>query len=391
MKQFKLSSLAGTLLLALLTCMLGACNPSQNTGTTDHTPVPNGATPSPQLQNLASPLKALRLLDHSKGWALTDRNILFTTDGGQQWNDVTPSRSIGSINRGTFMNDKYVWAVSAGQTNSVNIWRTSDGGQHWQSSTISVNGPEVLGPPDFLTTQEGFLEISAGGPGAGSEQASIFHTTDGGQNWTNISELPHGGLKTGITFKDAQNGWATGEDASAIPWLYVTHDGGHTWNQQQLADLPGSTGTASTSVHYTTTPPVFFGDNGFLPIQVQGQLDTNAASQVNGIMILNSTDGGASWSTDWKTNPNTLTTFASNDLYIESTQNAWATDQDGNVYRTSDAGENWSKLASHIDTLKALSFVDASYGWAISDTKLWQTTDGGSHWNQITITYHIVA
>ena len=386
MKQRRLSSLVGMLLLALLTCMLGACGPSQSTGTVGSTPVLNGTTPSPQLQNSMSPIKALRMLDHSKGWALTDLNILFTSDGGQHWKDVTPPGSTGSIDRGTFMNDKYAWVVSLGQTNSVNVLRTSDGGQQWQSSTISVNGPEVLGPPDFLTAQEGFLEISAGGPGAGSEQASIFHTTDGGQNWTNISELPNGGLKSGISFKDAQNGWATGEDASQTPWLYVTHDGGHTWKQQLLEGLPGSIGIVSTGVQYTTTPPVFFGNNGFLPIQVEGQLDTSASSNVNGIMILKSTDAGASWFTDWKTNPNTLTTFASNDLYIESTQNAWATDQDGNVYRTSDAGENWSKLASKVDTIKALSFVDPSYGWAISDTKLWQTSDGGSHWSQIA--YH---
>jgi hypothetical protein len=116
---------------------------------------------------------------------------------------------------------------------------------------------------------------------------------------------------------------------------------------------------------------------------------TNAASQINGLIILKSTDGGATWYTDWKANPNTLTTFASSDLYIESVHNAWATDQSGNVYGTSDAGENWSKLASNVDTIKALSFVDTSYGWAVSDTKLWQTTDGGHHWSEVV--YHITA
>src|SRR5262249_38444576 len=78
-----------------------------------------------------------------------------------------------------------------------------------------------------------------------------------------------------------------------------------------------------------------------------------------------------------------------NDLSIGSAQNAWATDQNGNVFGTSYAGENWSKLASNVDKIKALSFVDTSNGWAISKTKLWHTTDGGSHWSQIT--YHIGA
>src|SRR5579864_3861833 len=147
MKRYKLSSLAGMLLLTLLACIFGACSTSQNTGTQGNTPVVDRAAPSHQLQQLISPITALRMLDHSKGWALTNQNILFTSDGGQHWKDVTPSGSTGNIDRGTFMNDKYAWVVSLGQTNSVNVLRTSDGGQQWQSSTISVNGPEVLGPP----------------------------------------------------------------------------------------------------------------------------------------------------------------------------------------------------------------------------------------------------
>jgi photosystem II stability/assembly factor-like uncharacterized protein len=391
MTLHKPSSLAGIFILALLSCLLGACGTSQNIGSV-------GGSPS-TLQNPSVPIKTIRMLDRSKGWALTDQNILSTSDGGQTWKDVTPSGSIyGKNARGDFMSDKYAWvAVTPQQTgNNVTVLRTSDGGQHWQSSTVSASEASVGDVPHFLTTQEGFLElVTNGGPGAGSEAVGIFHTTDGGQNWTEVSDtehpggLPHGGIKNGITFKDAQNGWATGEDASLTPWLYVTHDGGHTWKQQLLENLPGSIGTASTNVHYTTTPPVFFGNNGFLPIQARGQLDTNAASQINGFIILQSTDGGATWYTDWKANPNTLTTFASSDLYIESVHNAWATDQSGNVYGTSDAGENWSKLASNVDTIKALSFVDTSYGWAVSDTKLWQTTDGGHHWNEVV--YHIIA
>jgi len=229
--------------------------------------------------------------------------------------------------------------------------------------------------PHFLTTQEGFLELGIGGGAAGSQAVDIFHTTDGGQNWTQVSStqqangLPLGGHKSGISFKDVHTGWATGEDASSNPWLYITHDGGHTWSQQTLPLLGGSV------AHYATTPPVIFGNTAFLPVKIG--VEINVGTGVTDLAIYKSTDGGASWSS------NTIATFDSNDLYIESTQNAWATDPDGNVYGTSDAGQHWSKLASKFDTIKALSFVDTSYGWAISDTKLWQTTDGGHHWSQI--------
>ncbi len=374
MKRHKSSSFAGMLLLTLLACMLGACGTSQNT--------------REGLPNL--PIKAIHMLDHSKGWALTDLSILFTSDGGQNWQDVTPSGSAyGKHAFGDFMDDKYAWIVSTAQPidNSVSVLRTSDGGQHWQSSTILVSEVSVLDYPHFLTTQEGFLELQTfGGPGAGSQAVGIFHTTDGGQNWTEVSDtehaggLPHGGLKTGISFKDVHTGWATGEDASNTPWLYMTNDGGHTWNQQALPLL-----SDSVAMHYVTTPPVVFGNDAFLPVNVQSQITVNTTS--TGLIIYKSTNGGNSWSTDFQTNSNALTKFAANDLYIESIHNAWASDQDGNVYGTSDAGKNWSKLASNVDMLQALYFVDPSYGWAISATKLWHTTDGGRHWSEMV--YHI--
>src|SRR5438045_4134803 len=189
MKQYKISSLVGILLLALLISMLGACGTSQNTATGGSPTATHSATPTPTpiLHNPTSPIKALRMLDHSKGWALTDQNILFTTDGGQVWKDVTPSGSAYSkFALGDFMNDRYAWVVSTAQPmdNSVNVLRTSDRGQHWQSSTISANAVTLLDPPHFLTTQEGFLELGIGGSTAGSQGAGIFHTTDGGQNWT---------------------------------------------------------------------------------------------------------------------------------------------------------------------------------------------------------------
>jgi len=338
------------------------------------------------------------MLDHSKGWALTDQNILFTSDGGQIWKDVTPSGSAyGKYAYGDFMNNQYAWVVSTIQPiggNSVNVLRTSDGGQHWQSSTISASVVQVIDPPHFLTTQEGFLELGVGGSAAGSEGAGIFHTTDGGQNWTEIanttaqtnSSFPLVGHKSGISFKDVYNGWATGLDASNIPWLYVTHDGGHTWNRQSLPPI-------SPNIQFATTPPVSFGNTGFLPVTTEG---------TSGIMyIYKTTDGGTTWTV---INPqhglgdSTATGYTSSDLYIADVSHAWATDAIGQIWGTSDGFNNWQLLntqmagdpTSNPNMTKALSFVDVSYGWGVSTTGgLWQTTDGGKTWSEIA--YHFTA
>ena len=350
------------------------------------------------------PLTAIRMLDRSKGWALTAHNILFTSNGGQNWKDVTPSGSLYSQYAvGDFMNDKYAWIASTAQmfeNDGVNVLHTSDGGQHWQSSKISLSNVSVLDYPHFLTIEQGFLEL--GQSGKDGEVGLLFHTKDGGQNWSDISgsikssctvpvvvnankvssktvpcTLPYTDPGSGISFKDVSNGWATGE-TSSTPLLYVTHNGGQIWNKQLLQvpqDSKPSTDPFPT--RYTTTPPIFFGNNGFLPVQkIEG---SGHGEEDYHLLIYKSTNGGATW-----VSPTLLPSYGEKDLYIESAHNAWVTDESGNVYGI-DANGNWSELASKVDaTIKALSFVDASYGWAIGDSKLWHTTDGGRTWQQIT-------
>jgi photosystem II stability/assembly factor-like uncharacterized protein len=336
------------------------------------------------------------MLDHSKGWALTDDNILFTSDGGQNWNNITPSGSgYGKHAYGDFMDAKYAWVVSTAQPidSSVSVLRTSDGGLHWQSSKISVSDVSVLDYPHFLTTQEGFLELGIGGGAAGSQGVGIFHTTDGGQNWTQVSGtqqangLPLGGHKSGIAFKDVHNGWATGEDASVTPWLYVTHDGGHTWGAQSIL----SGGSSTTAQGYSVTPPVFFGDTGFLPVTVTIQ----GANTSHVMMIYKTANGGATWSvinSEHSFGDSTASGYASSDLYIADINHAWGNDGAGRLWGTSDGFNNWQLLNSQValdgNKMNALSFVDTLYGWGITDTKLFHTTDGGKNWSEIV--YHVL-
>src|SRR5438270_13696375 len=42
-----------------------------------------------------NPLQAIRMVDTSKGWALTTKNaVLKTSDGGHHWQDVTPKAPV---------------------------------------------------------------------------------------------------------------------------------------------------------------------------------------------------------------------------------------------------------------------------------------------------------
>jgi photosystem II stability/assembly factor-like uncharacterized protein len=405
-----------SVLLLLLTCVLAACGGAgtadtptvSNTPTTAATSASTAATSTSSSANnsgqaassdggsavvsvkAAGPFTALRMLDRTHGWALSKSGIFKTADGGVHWINVSPAKGIPVSSAGTFMDYNHAWIASVSSqevSNTVDMLRTSDGGKSWQHSTINDNGVAVTDPPHFVNLQSGWLEIiNNGGPGAGQESAAIYHTSDGGQTWSKLVDSDHGfnppGFKSGITFKDTLNGWATGHDASSNAILYVTHDGGKTWQPQTLPDLPGSIGTAATSVSFQTTPPVFFGNTGLLPVYVEGQIDTN--SPVNGVLLYTTNDGGRTWFSYWKTALNALSPFSSDDLYIVDPQHAWGSDrQSGIIYATSDGGKSWQKLANSIGTIKTFSFVDASNGWAITDSALWRTSDGGKNWQQV--------
>lgn len=395
--------------IMLLCGLLAACGGTANnagTGgsTATATPAPTPTSTAGQASGAAGcagqgGLLSIRMLDSFHGWALNEHAILKTSDGGEHWSCVTPPNTTVGRSAGEFLDARHAWVALQPQSdNTITILRTTDGGQSWQSSTITASQPEVGDPPRFINTREGWFEpITNGGPGAGSESVDIFHTTDGGQNWSKVastddpnSGLPRGGIKSGLSFRNSQNGWAAGEDASTMPWLYVTHNGGKTWKRQLLPDLPGAIGTASTSVQYGTTPPVFFGDTGLLPVQVVGQLDQGAQSAVHGFLLYTTADGGQSWTTSWKTNPATLTAFTttSTGLYIADPLHGWANNnQDGSLYGTSDGGQSWHKLAADVGQVASMSFVDTSTGWIASDKGLLHTTDGGKTWQQVHYAY----
>ncbi|MBA2678637.1 MAG: hypothetical protein H0U76_09640 [Ktedonobacteraceae bacterium] len=404
----RFSSLGVSLLLLSLVCLLTAC------GGTGASTVDAASTPAPKADatpaatnashtssaasqasvgldvKAAGPFATIRMLDQLHGWALSKSAVFKTSDGGAHWTNVASSKPIIPGAVATFMDIDHAWIASVSSpevSNTVDILRTSDGGQSWQHSSFTDDAVGVADPPKFVNPQTGWIEIiNHGGPGAGNESAAIYGTKDGGQTWSKLVESGKGfglpGFKTGISFKDTLNGWATGHDASNNALLYVTHDGGKSWRPQALPDLPGAIGTAETSVSFQTTPPVFFGNNGLLPVQVSGQIEAN--KPLHGTVLYITNDGGNTWFSYWKTQPATLSPFGSDNLYIVNPQHAWASDsQSGIIYGTVDGGKSWQKVSNSIGSIKAFSFVDNSNGWAITDKALWRTRDGARTWQQV--------
>jgi photosystem II stability/assembly factor-like uncharacterized protein len=391
-KKTLFSLLASALAAILLSCLLIACGTGSSTGSTPPTATSTTApsatttataatdTPLSTVNTPAAqpgpPLTAIRMLDLYNGWALSNNLILRTSDGGLHWRNLTPAgATVNVLTKGDFLSSQVAWIATpnTNNENTVTILRTVNGGQNWSSFFISVPQPTGLDVPHFINLHEGWIEIiTNGGPGAGNESVDIWHSVDGGTSWQRIastdqpsSGLTREGFKSGISFRDALNGWATtGSDTGrpANPGLFVTHDGGKTW---QIQNLPLPKGQSSVE-QMGTTPPVFFGNEGLLPVQV------TLTSTQRELVLYATHDGGQTWT---PTNP---AQQDSNTVYVIDPQHAWTSAvQTGAFLYTINGGQSWTDTKSDPGPVKAMSFADSANGWAITDTMLLRRSDNG--------------
>jgi photosystem II stability/assembly factor-like uncharacterized protein len=364
------------------------------TATSLPTAVPPTKTPSPPPTATEPPVPAVvpapalqffDMLDAANGWGLTQDQVLRTLDGGASWYDFSIPGESGVANAGHFFldaNTAWISLPNADYT-SGKIYRTSDGGLTWQGADVAF--PQIR--PQFLDAQHGFA-LADLGAGAGSQAVAVLQTDDGGQTWTKVfnndptrpgsgDSLTLSGIKSGMTFLDAQHGWVSGEQPQdGYVWLFATADGGHTWTHQPL-ELPSGMETAMTIVD----PPYFFNSQ-------EGGLAMNVITADATYKVLYFTqDGGLTWK---PTAP-----LADGQVYAWSPQGDALVWDGSNVYRNIlfNGAHTWVQLPGTFPpgaTPLILDLVDnMGKGWALvsfdtgASNQLLETTDGGSTWIEL--------
>jgi len=353
------------------------------------------------------------------GWALKTQGlsllVFHTDDGGLHWKNVTPVHYLIAwtyrdfedpqpfINA-FFLDENTAWVLGSRSPNATiagdTVLHTVNAGHTWNATPLPI--PSDYSPipnNNFIDTNITFVNPLNGWlllhltAGTIPDTVALLRTTDGGKTWTKVyddgmvppfqvpSQTKPGGFllyanqdetmplfKGGLSFRNTANGWVP-DAGGRHGLLYVTYDGGHTWQEQPLRP--------PSSLNFTfTTPfvPTFFtSTDGILPVSYYP----------GGLVIYVTHDGGTSWIGTTPVNAFANGIMAGNFIDVH---HGWTTDGRF-LYATSDSGQTWTTIAPDVSFahLFQLDFVSATTGWVIigpyaGGSELLKTTDGGHTW-----------
>ncbi len=102
---------------------------------------------------------------------------------------------------------------------------------------------------------------------------------------------------------------------------------------------------------------------------------SNGWAAGNGGILIHSTDGGANWSAQDSGQANTLYSVC-----FSGIDSGWAVGSSGTLVQTIDTGNSWSARQITDRHLTGVFFCDDLRGWAVGDTIILRTTNGGETW-----------
>ncbi len=330
---------------------------------------------------VASPdIQILDMKTIDSGWALAGTGVLRTSNGGDTWRYASPDGVTSRPNTAFFLNEAIAWVLTGGaDLASGSLHHTIDGGATWSSiqvpfgdATLSFTDGDngwALASLGYALSHQAVAVYRTSD--AGLTWTQVF--TDDPTAANTSDSLPFAGDKSGLTAVDHDHAWVAGsEPVSDFIYLFSTSDGGKTWSGLNPA-LPADFAGAMTN----SDPPTFFSvADGVLPVKVyanssavilyithDGGKSWNATTPVTqngrvslasltdffvwdgGPVLSVSHDGGKTWSSV-NTNvnfPNDLVSFQ-----FASSQIGWAITSDANghykLYQTANGGSIWNIL-----------------------------------------------
>ena len=377
-------------------------------------------------------------------------SVLFRTDdGGLHWTARLTWYGSGPDVIKASADGMEGLALGSDSKNRSVLFHTTDGGAHWTSFGLPPGAGQavqtVCKTPAFCTQQDLGEQVVFLNPSAGwvfSQEptftiADLFHTTDDGAHWNlvrvDIKTQFHLDLAQGLTdsngvvnhrlpgqftFRDSSTGWFIPETGLDV---YVTRDGGRTWQAQSLSLPVGIQRDQTVSL----PAPLFFNDkDGIFTVDVPKPRAPNAPIPYPGTpesyrdqFVYTTSDGGVHWSTPIRVPLSGSSSYVWMDFIDALHWVGWP--NGGGLMRTSDAGQHWDVTPTYpssrglglppvphsglppwgADGTPWFSFLDRSQGWAYvyqsspsggrpgnwPGTSLYWTTDGGLDWTPLSL------
>ncbi|HEX9653123.1 MAG TPA: T9SS type A sorting domain-containing protein [bacterium] len=256
-----------------------------------------------------------------------------------------------------FVNPNEGWIVQGGG----GIYRTTDGGATWQlQNTIFAGGLRCIG---FANAAKGWLGTLRSG-------SFLFMTADGGKSWNPVQNVPEPqplGI-CGIAVVNDSVVYAAGRYDDA-PRVIKTTDGGQNWSTFDMS----SHARSLVDCHF------FSADSGFAVGAVGPTFEDQRAR------ILFTGDGGQSWVASytgarsaelcWKISfPTRKVGYVSIEAFHQG-----AID----FLKTTNGGTSWQAklLSSTLRDVQGIGFLNEELGWQGGwRSPTYETTDGGETW-----------
>lgn len=333
--------------------------------------------------------------------ASSTAKLMKTTDAGMTWIQLP---NLGSIT---------CYTVYASDTNNIittsssgNVYITTNAGVNWTTSNIGTTS--TLYTSKFVNASTGYVCGSSG----------LFrYTTNGGMNWAGTNPPTTASLYGLVV--EGSTVYVSGYVSTQA--VYKTTDNGTTWDSTSYAGATSITGFLAYSFDKNGSNMMCVGTYGEMikttnngvnwsnimyrkslanlsgDLWAQSNNGNVIACGVNlgsNDAIMNSVDGGNSWST--ATFP--INSYCSSISMINS-NTGFISGRYGMFYKTTNGGASWdTSLSSNLTLItyfcNGVDFVNANTGWIVGGvpgvggvTKIFKTTNGGVNWNEQTQSY----
>ena len=310
------------------------------------------------------------------GYAVSSTSLLRTSDGGAHWTQVLPG-AVPTVSVDA-LSDRI--AFGAGQASSAGVVsETRNGGETWK---VQGKVPGTVTGLDFINSRRGYAATTD----LSTETWRLYATNNGGVSWAEAGPVQYTGAPVfgpwmskdgqGVLVASFYPTAAQAGEASPAAFVWHTNDGGRQWTE----GAPVGVGSPLDAVLAAS----------FLP----SDLDLGVVSLIEGPKVLrleSTSDGGTHWRPLPTGLQLESLTWSGPDALLGWTPYGGPVATSADLWSSSDGGRHWVPCASppepagdEVMASASLSAVNGREAWFLDadDGALWRTDDLGRSWTQ---------